>query len=129
MAKLLVWVTALFFIFYGIAFIFLPSEMAVLVTGDSPRTASGIIDMRATYGGMSASVGIILLLLLSRPENLRLALVCIAIVLLAMAAGRTWGMFKDGSPSVVMYLYLTAEIIVSFFALWLVTNVKRVRDA
>lgn len=125
MAKLLVWATGIVFILYGVAFMFIPAEMAVFVTGDRPRTASGIIDLRATYGGMSVAVGVILLLLLSRPENLHLALICIAIVLLAMAVGRMSGMFKDGNPNIVMYLYLTVEIIVSSFALWLASECRK----
>jgi len=48
---------------------------------------SGVIDLRATYGGISVSVGVVLLILASTAESLRLALLATAIVLLAMAAG------------------------------------------
>jgi hypothetical protein len=124
MAKLLVWAIGLFFILYGIAFIIAPTEMAVFVTGDSPKTPSGVIDLRATYGGMSISVGTILLIVISKVEHLRLALLLTAIVLLAMAAGRSVGMFQDGEPNVVMYLYLVAELIFSLTAFWLRAKVK-----
>ncbi len=129
MAKLLVWATGLFFIFYGVAFIFFPTEMAMIVTGDSPKTLSGVIDLRATYGGMSLSVGIFLLMLLSKPEHLPLALVAIAIVLLSMAAGRVLGFIIEGNPNTLMYVFLSLEVIVSLIALWLYTKIDRIHDA
>lgn len=119
MAKSLLCLTGVFFVFYGAAFTFFPAEMATLVTGDGPDTASGIIDLRATYGGMSISVGVIILILAAHGDNLSLALLVTAIVLLAMAAGRVLGIILDGSPNAIMYVYLAAELAVSGIALWL----------
>ena len=118
MARLLVTVTGIFFLFYGAAFTLFPVEMATLVTGDNPRTASGIIDLRATYGGMSISVGAIILIIAADSKRLALALLITAIVLLAMAAGRVLGMLTDGSANAIMYLYLAMELVVSAMALW-----------
>ena len=128
MAKLLVWATGLLFFLYGVAFLFAPAEMAVLVTGDSPHTSSGVTDLRATYGGMSVAVGIVLFILASSSDYLRFALLSIAIIMLAMAAGRSLGMVLDGSPNVTMYAYLAAEIVVAGLALWLRTSVGRVQN-
>jgi hypothetical protein len=128
MAKLLVWATGIFFVLYGTVFLIAPSEMAIFVTGNSPQTASGIIDLRATYGGLSISMGVVLLILASSTENLRLALLCTAIVLLTMAGGRVLGMFLDGSPNLIMYVYLVAELVVSSAALWFYISTRNVHD-
>ena len=85
MARLLIYATGLFFVLYGAAFSVLPVEMASLVTGGSRSTPSGLIDLRATYGGMSIAVGITLLILGSRSELVSLGLLTTAVVLLAMA--------------------------------------------
>ena len=119
MAKLLVQFTGLFFIGYGLAFTFFPLEMATMVSGAGPTTASGLIDFRATYGGMTISIGIVLLLLAAKNESLSFALLAISIILLAMAAARGIGMFLDGLPNQFMYGYLFAEIIGAAIALGL----------
>ena len=43
----------------------------------------------------------------------------IAIVLLAMAATRILGIILDGSPNLVMYIYLAAELLFASLALYL----------
>ena len=58
MARFLVWATGLFFLAYGLAFALSPLGMLVLVTGDYPEATSGVIDVRATYGGLSVAVGV-----------------------------------------------------------------------
>ena len=125
MAKVLVWIVGMTFVFYGIAFTLAPVEMSTLVTGDSPNTTSGIIDLRATYGGMSIAVGTTILFLARHDALLTLALLVTAFVLWAMAASRVLGMALDGSPNVVMYVYLVAELVVGCVALVLRRNITR----
>ncbi len=119
MARFLAWATGLFFVAYGLAFALAPLGMIVFVTGDYPQATSGVIDIRATHGGMSAAVGLAILALAWRRETLRHALALTALVLLAMAAGRVLGMVLDGSPNVIMYLFLAAELVVGVAALLL----------
>ncbi len=111
MAKILVQLTGLFFMGYGIGFALFPVEMANYITGASPSTASGLMDLRATYGGMTAGVGLVLLLLAAQKEHLAFALLTIAIILLFMAISRAFGMVIDGPANGFMYGYLVAEII------------------
>ena len=118
-AKFLVYATGAFFVIYGIAFTFFPVEMATLVTGSSPSTPSGVIDLRATYGGMSIAVGIIVLVLGSNAELVALGLLVVAVVLSAMASTRILGIMLDGEPNPVMYIYLAAEVLGSGAALYL----------
>ena len=119
MAKLLVYATGLFFILYGAAFTLLPVHMASLITGAVPGTPSGLIDLRATYGGMSIAIGATLFLLGSRSELISLGLLATAVVLLAMAGTRLLGIMIDGTPNGVMYLYLAAELVFGGLALYL----------
>ena len=116
MARLLIYATAVFFVFYGVAFSLLPIDMAVLVTGSSPDTPSGLIDLRATYGGLSIAVGVLLLMLGAHPK---FGLLATSIVLLSMAASRLLGMALDGTPNAIMYVYLAAELVVGGVALYL----------
>ena len=111
MAKALIWATGLFFIIYGAAFMFAPLAMTTFVTGGAPDTPSAVMDLRATYGGMTMAVGAIMLILGTRATTQSLALLVIALVLLAMAAGRVLGMFLDGEPNTMMYIYLAVEIV------------------
>jgi hypothetical protein len=119
MGKILVLLTGCFFAIYGLAFTLAPTEMSYFVTGGSTGTVSGLIDMRATYGGMSVAVGVLLVHLAKRSNSLPLALLATALVLLAMASGRIVGMVVDGEPNIMMYIYLGAELIVGTAALGL----------
>lgn len=118
LARALVWIVGGLFVAYGLAFALAPTDMARLVTGDAPGTASGIIDLRATYGGMSIAVGAGILLLGRRRSTIRLALSITAIVLFAMAATRCLGFVVDGSPNAIMWIYLISEIVGGALALY-----------
>ena len=70
--------------------------------------------MRATYGGMSIAVGV-LLLLLSRSDP-RPGLVGVLVAMLCMAVTRTWGILIDGAGNNFMYVYLVLELVVALTA-------------
>jgi hypothetical protein len=124
MAKILVFSTSLFFVFYGVAFTLFPAEVASIVTGAAPSTSSGLIDMRATYGGMSVAVGLTLLLLAAQRDSMYLALKVTAVVLLCMAASRMLGMLTDGDSNTFMVIYLVAELVFGGVALLLQSTEK-----
>ncbi len=119
MSKLLVYATGLFFLLYGAAFTLLPEQLSLLVTDASPGSSSAMIDVRATYGGMSVAVGIILFVLGSKAELISVGLLSTALILLAMATGRLLGMLIDGSPNTIMYIYLIAELAFGCLAVYL----------
>ncbi|MCG9579701.1 DUF4345 domain-containing protein [Vibrio tubiashii] len=119
MSKLLVYLTALFFLFYGAIFIVFPIEMANLITGSSPNSTSATIDFRATYGGAQFAIGLALILVLKIKQDITLALIIVAITLLSMAFGRLIGILVDGQPNTLMYVYLVAEIVFGLLALYL----------
>ncbi len=119
MAKVVIWTAGLIFVLYGVAFTLAPAPMADLVTGDPPDTASGSIDMRATYGGMSLAVGALILMLGTGRATVSLSLLITAVVLLSMAATRLLGFFLDRDPNTMMYVYLAAEVLAGGLALHL----------
>lgn len=111
--KLLIKLTAAVFAVYGIAFIVAPTQLAVLVTEASPTTAAALTDMRATYGGMSLAVGVLLFMLSAKPQTVRLGLSAVLLLMLGMAGGRMVGIAIDGSTTQMMWMYLALELIVA----------------
>ena len=108
---LLVQITAAIFVLYGLGFTFAPLAMAQFVTDASPTHASAIIDMRATYGGMSLAVGVLLFVLSARAEWLKAGLLAVTIIMAGMALGRVVGIVVDGNANTFMYIYLGLEIV------------------
>ena len=114
-----------FFVVYGVLFSTLPATFSALVTDSLPASSSSLIDMRATYGGMSIAVGIVLVMLSSNKETLRQAVVMLFLLMVCMASTRTIGMVADGDPNLVMYVYLILEVIAAALCLsWLTVTSK-----
>ncbi len=110
--NILVSVGAAFFVLYGVAFIFAPTAMAVFITGAAPTHPSSMIDFRATYGGMTVGLGLVLAICARTPAYSRHGLQGLAISMAAMASGRVVGMVLDGEPNTMMLIYLGLEIVV-----------------
>ncbi|EPB0666921.1 DUF4345 domain-containing protein [Vibrio alginolyticus] len=119
MSKLLVYLTALFFLLYGAIFAVFPVDMANLITGSSPNSTSATIDFRATYGGAQFAIGLALILVSKIKQDVTLALIIVAITLLSMAFGRLIGILFDSQPNTLMYVYLVAELVFGLLALYL----------
>jgi hypothetical protein len=111
-------ITAAVFTCYGIGFVVAPELLSQWVTGAIPASASGLIDMRATYGGMSVAVGILLFVLSSKQGNIENGLLGVIILMLCMAGGRIYGIAVDGSANIVMYIYLAIEIGMAGISWW-----------
>jgi hypothetical protein len=118
LGSILIWLIAAFFVLYGLAFVIAPEALGRAITGSAPATASGIIDMRATYGGMTIAVGLVLALLGRFESTRKLGLYSIALVMFCMAAARIVGLIADGGGNSMMYLYLAVEIVVLTLGLW-----------
>ena len=112
---IVIFLSAAFFLFYGLAFSLLPVEMATLVTGGGPEAASAAVDFRATYGGMTVAVGLAIVYLY-RTEQVRASLVMIILVLMCMAVTRALGLVLEESANALMYVYLVLEIVASALA-------------
>ena len=110
---------AVVFAVYGLAFVAAPAPLSQFVTGAAPATASGLIDMRATYGGMSVAVGALLWVSASRPSSRRIGLLGVLLLLLGMAGGRAVGLICDGPANAMMVAYLLLELAGAALAAWL----------
>lgn len=114
----LIWINALFFIAYGLGFLFFPETLGLLVTGSAPSTSSGIIDMRATYGGMTLGLGVLFGLSARDPRTVWLGVWGIIVVMICMAGARLFGMMQDGTPNSIMYIYFAVEVMIAVLAFW-----------
>ncbi|MEM7099003.1 MAG: DUF4345 family protein [Pseudomonadota bacterium] len=106
---IVIYLSAGFFLLYGLAFSFFPIAMTNLITQGELLGASAQVDFRATYGGMTLAVGLTILFLY-RIGQARASLVVVILVLLAMAVTRTIGFVLEGSTNTLMYVYLILEL-------------------
>ncbi len=102
---------ALVFAFVGVSFLLFPTYASQIVTGDVPATPSGLMDMRATYGGVLLGVGLVFQMLNKEPQTRCAGLLALALILGLMAIGRLIGMMLDGPANTIMYLFLAYEIL------------------
>jgi hypothetical protein len=118
-------VNAVLFIVFGICFIVAPVFFAEALTGSEPWTASAMIDMRATYGGMGLGIGLVFWFLARQRETVVPGLGATLLVLGATAMARVVGFFVDGSPNAFMLVLFGAEIL---FVVLSASALKRVTD-
>jgi hypothetical protein len=120
------WLAGAFFVLYGLAFAIRPYDMAYLTTALEPNTVSGLVDIRATYGGMTIAVGIIIIYL-DQYVSAQHSLLVVWVVLLCMAVTRTMGFMFDGQTNALMYLYFAAEIFGAALAMLAARSERRSR--
>ena len=113
MSKGLIFLTATIFLIYGLLCMFFPAEVLRFVIDGSVSSSSGLIDIRATYGGMSLGVSLILYLLANDESTIKIGLFGVLALMGGMAIGRSIGIFVDESPNWVMYVYLLLEMVVA----------------
>ena len=123
----LVRIVALVFLGYGMGFVLVPAPLLQTVVGEVPVASSAWIDMRATYGGLSLGVGVLLWLLAQNQETLRAGVVGVVLLMVGMASGRMVGIVVDGSPNGYMVVYLLLEIITAVLGLWAWRRLPAVR--
>lgn len=111
-------ITAAVFTVYGIGFVVAPELLSQRVTGAIPASASGLIDMRATYGGTSVAVGVLLFILSTKRGSIENGLLGIIILMLCMGTSRIYGIAVDGSANMLMYIYLAIEIGMAGISWW-----------
>lgn len=126
--KLLSYLGAWFFVVYGVLFSFIPYEVAAFVTDATPSSSSAAIDMRATYGGMSVAIGLIIYLLARDANTVRFAVIGLMMLMLCMATARILGIIADGDPNSLMWIYLGLEVVMASLCGLCLNLVKR-RDA
>lgn len=111
--SILIWLNAGFFVLYGLLFVIAPEPVATAITEGAPQTPPAKIDFRATYGGMTIAVGLLLATFARDPALHRAGLRGVLVVMLCMAGGRTIGILTEGGPNVWMWLFLAGELAVA----------------
>ena len=124
--KIFILINSVVFLLYGIGFMFVPETFSLYVTDTVPMTNSGLIDMRATYGGMSVGFAVLLFFMSKDSKTFTLGVKAIILIIGGMALGRTIGMIKDGSPNTIMYVYLLLEIVVVLIGIKLLAKTHNV---
>jgi hypothetical protein len=109
-AVILLWITCVLFVAFGIGFVTAPRELANLITGGAPVTPSAIIDMRAVYGGVALGMGLFFGLCAGRAEWVRPGLFGSLLVIACIGAARAVGLVVDGQPNAFMLLFLSTEV-------------------
>lgn len=92
----LLWVLSVAFVAVGLAFVVAPGTFADLATGESPRLASAVTDMRAVSGGVALGLGLFLGLCARRTDWVVPGLLLSALVLACMPVSRIIGFIVDG---------------------------------
>ncbi len=124
LATIVVRLTALIFLLFGLGFVFAPESLSLMSTGSVPNTLSGVIDMRATYGGLSLGVAFLLWVLAASHATLRAGVLGVALLMAGMASGRFVGIMLDGDANSLMWSYLLLEIIATVFAAWILVRLR-----
>ena len=109
-SKLVIRLTGLIFLLFGVACVIAPTQIMLAATGFSITHSVALIDIRATYGGMSLGVAVILFLLASSPNTARAGLFSVLALMLGMAGARIVGMLIAPATNWVMLCYLILEI-------------------
>lgn len=109
--KAFIWANSIVFFLYGIGFVLFPENLSQIITETTPTSTSGLIDMRATYGGMSIAFALLLAYMVREQATIRLAVVAVVLMMSGMALGRTVGIVVDGTPNNLMYIYLLLELL------------------
>lgn len=127
MARYCVLVTAWGFLLYGLLFVVFPQEALQLLVQGKVSTRSEVVDLRATYGGMTMGVGLILFVLANNVSTLKIGLLAVFILMLCMALGRIIGIVIDGEPNQLMYIYLALELSACALS-WLLLRAAKKRE-
>ena len=80
--------------------------------------SEGRNEVRAVYGGYGVAMGALLVCSLATPALRPGILVCVAVAMLGMAAGRLFSFWVDGRTGFYPRLFLGVEIAVCSILLW-----------
>ncbi|WP_199885311.1 DUF4345 domain-containing protein [Pseudomonas aeruginosa] len=95
----LLWLCSTLFVVLGLGFVFFPGPLASLLTSGEPLTPAALTDLRASYGGTSFGIGLLLGYAALRPRYLVLGLLAALAVIASGGAARLYGVLIDASPA------------------------------
>ncbi len=116
--------TAIGFAGFGIALLIFPNLIGLV--GVKELAPSGMVEIRAFYGGLELGIALFFLLVLNRPKWMKPALVLQVCLLGGVAIGRIFGLVViHWQAKPIIYLILAAELILAILgAITLFSNNK-----
>jgi len=112
------------YVVFGVAFLLAPAKMAGLVDLTT-TTKTGLIELRAFYGGVELGLGAFLALAATRREWYAPALVAALMSFLGIAGARIYGISVDGIPGALVFLLLALEVAGVVAATWGLVQLKK----
>jgi len=97
LARFVLLFTAVSFIGYGLACLFMPNMVGTL-SGLGLQMVSGRTEIHAMYGGLQTGLGLFFLLCGLHREWVRPGIVAIVLIMGGLALGRSYGISVQGSP-------------------------------
>ena len=110
---LVLWLNAIAFGLFGLAFIFSPNKMSALTTDVEPGSDSARTDIRSTYGGCMLALGLWFGGAAVTGAATQAALILVLLIMVGMASSRLLGMASDGNSNGYIKLALGAEILMA----------------
>ncbi len=111
-ARVMLGVSSLMFLGFGLAFLFRPVETAKLVDIPLPQP-TGRIEIRAFYGGLEIALALFLGLCAVRSGWITPGLVMAVLASAGPAAGRIVGLLVDRKPRSVVFTILAVELVLA----------------
>ncbi|MEQ9262234.1 MAG: DUF4345 family protein [Owenweeksia sp.] len=109
-AYYLIIVNSVLFILFGLGFICFPEEASLLVTDTLPDTPSGMIEMRANYGGVSLGLGLLLAFCARTKKAIVWAAWAVIFVVGGMSIGRFIGIMAEQAGNTIVYFLFIVEL-------------------
>ena len=116
-ARLVLWLCALTFAGFGVAFALFPRAMAAVVEIELP-TDTARVDFIATYAGFQLGLAVFLYLCARHDASVRPGLIASGCALAGFALARLTAILLSGPVAGLMYIVLTAEVTGSVLSFW-----------
>lgn len=112
---------ALMFIVFGLGFIFAPAAVTPMFLGVAAPDGDLLVDMRATYGGLSLAVGLYMAFCTLCRPHLYLGLMLSLLIYGALLVARGIAILAEASVGQAMYQSLVLELVMTilFAAIYL----------
>lgn len=113
------------FLVFGLGFTITPETFAQLFIGSSIANGDLIIDMRATYGGISLALGCFTAWCAVDRKRTEQGLTLAFLVSLGLALSRVIGIIANGDAGSLMYFSITIEVFLGGISGWLMISGRR----
>ena len=116
---ILLGLNALMFIVFGLGFMFDPATVTPMFLGVPAPAGDLLVDMRATYGGLSMALGLFMAYSIYRREHLYQGLLVSFLVAIALFASRAIAIAAEASVGQAMYQSVILELVMTILFGWL----------